>query len=171
MARPAGRAGSGGDRWGDGPGTLPPPQPPHSRPEQRVRSSRPVPLGPKQPAAPFPAERRPSNILTSFLPEGMSSGQNLSGTSHPHPLETVLFSPSLARLTKSEAPFLDRETEAQSGQRAGPRRPQLRKTRRSVWSRGLGETLPLGQSASSSKADSALTWGPWCSLLLSPLTA
>ena len=35
----------------------------------------------------------------------------------------------------------------------------------------FGETLPLGQSASASKADSALTWGPWCSFLLSPLTA
>eukprot|EP00069_Balaena_mysticetus_P008760 bmy_01147T0 len=41
-------------RWSRHPA---PPQPPHSRPEQRMRSSRPVPLGPRQPAAPLPTER------------------------------------------------------------------------------------------------------------------
>ncbi|CAI9166020.1 unnamed protein product [Rangifer tarandus platyrhynchus] len=38
----------------------------------------------KAAGCPFPAERRPSSILTPCLPEGMFSGQNLSGTSHPY---------------------------------------------------------------------------------------
>lgn len=46
-------------KWGVGDpgrwtGTLPPPRPPHSRLEPRMRSSRPVPLRPRQPAVPLP---------------------------------------------------------------------------------------------------------------------
>lgn len=84
LARPARRAGSGGREGPLGRWTRHPAPSPTAafQAERRMRSSRPVPLGPRQPAVPFP-RRATLPTLTPCLPEGMFYGPSLSGTSNP----------------------------------------------------------------------------------------
>lgn len=148
----------GGQRWGDGPSTLPPPQPLHSRPEQRMRSSRPVPLQPRHPAVPFPrSDPLRSNPLS---PEGMFYGQRLSRTSSPARPRGGLCLPSHTRPAKSEARVLDLDAVAQGGGGTGLEATAAQNAARGLEPRSVGARPgPQSLRLAERRADLALTSG------------
>lgn len=86
---PLGEAGAESGKWGAGGTAGEMDQAPCPLPNRRIpgragmRSSRPVPLGPRQPAVPSPLPRGATlPIRTPCLPEGTFSGQSLSRTSN-----------------------------------------------------------------------------------------